>query len=417
MKGDPALRNIFNKYQVPSDDPKIRDLLKMIAKAALADELKSNTVRKIISSKAKMIGYIKEGFVEDVILRIKTLAETVLTSENKGIKFAVDKHMGTNRHVFSIIGPHTGVMYGDIMFVLSPDIMHHPDFNMTPHAATSYHSGRTYGHRPWMGQQKTGLRSKPDYDRSKLNGCISKLFLSLMTLALPYPSLESYLFAEEWPVVLAAEIVAQFMVKHKRMPSLDEAKSFYTSHDSHRCIEGHLPSIVPLAFVHKVIMPRAVWDSLSAGTKRLFFKHFPQERKRLLIAPTKPPFTREVYGRMVRKKERDKERIGLYFTLSDNWARPTVICALPHKNANKIKIQFKALGRDIFVALCSSSDLRKASSVYNIALASGQSCTTSIRKGLKKEDKVLASVVNFNQGAHHLQPLVSLQKSLLSYCH
>ncbi|MCP6088280.1 hypothetical protein NL334_27255, partial [Klebsiella pneumoniae] len=62
----------------------------------------------------------------------KAIAEASLSlaSSPTGIQYGVDKKLGTDRHVFSILGYNTG-HYGDAMVHLKPEIMLHPDFNVT----------------------------------------------------------------------------------------------------------------------------------------------------------------------------------------------------------------------------------------------------------------------------------------------
>ena len=78
------------------------------------------------------------------------------------IGYGVDKEIGTNNHVFSIIGPNgNGSGYGDISIVLKQDIMKHPDFNMTPTAGTSFVSDEMYKHREWAKESR-----KKEYDKA-----------------------------------------------------------------------------------------------------------------------------------------------------------------------------------------------------------------------------------------------------------
>jgi len=251
--------------------------------------------------------------------------------------------------------------------------MHHPDFNMTPHAATSYYSGRTFGMRPWLGEIKKEDLSKPIYESHKMNACV-----------------------RDWPTVMATEIVAQFMFKNKmRMPTLDEVKNVYETQNSHFSIEGHLPSRVPLAYVRKVIMPQATWDALSAEVKEMFEWQFPKKFDRLLLANTIPPLPDVVVDSMV---GHGSENIGFCFALSNNWAQPRVLPILPSQGS-EVTVTFKAYGQGIFVTLSPDMNLDKAPAVYHIALADGKKYSTaSIRKGLRKTDKVLQCVQDFNEG-------------------
>ena len=74
-----------------------------------------------------------------------------LHNNPSGIGFGNDKDLGTDKTVFSILGPHLGHYYGDIFIVFKREILHHPDTNFTIQAATSFVSGSAYQLRPWLG--------------------------------------------------------------------------------------------------------------------------------------------------------------------------------------------------------------------------------------------------------------------------
>jgi len=186
---------------------------------------------------------------------------------------------------------------------------------------------------------------------------------------------------------MANEIVAQFVAQEKNVPTLAQAKLFCDKQDLHFCIEGHLPSLVPLAFVCKVIMPQTTWDILSAETKTLFCQQFSKDR---LLANTKPPFSDEVYHEMIGPKI--EQRVGFCFALSNNWSHPRVLPIIP----------FKGPEFTLLFTLSPTWDLLNAPAVYHISLAGG---TTAIRKGLKKNAPVLQSVPGFNDGFSSLLAL------------
>lgn len=167
INSDAALRNLLHRYRVQMTQG-LKALIKQITSAANSGTIPTEQPK--IDAEASKLRLDKQ-FTAELQHRLVTLVNSVKSHENKGILFTVDKQMGTNRHVFSTIGPHTGAYYGDIMFVLSSDVMHHPDFNMTPHAATSFNSGRTFSRRPWIGQKPADVL--PIYHRCKLNGSIS----------------------------------------------------------------------------------------------------------------------------------------------------------------------------------------------------------------------------------------------------
>ena len=47
-----------------------------------------------------------------------------LASNPTGLKYNVDGKLGTHQHVFSILGPHTGYYYGDIILIFDHSVMY-----------------------------------------------------------------------------------------------------------------------------------------------------------------------------------------------------------------------------------------------------------------------------------------------------
>ncbi|RUP52377.1 hypothetical protein BC936DRAFT_145525, partial [Jimgerdemannia flammicorona] len=149
----------------------------------------------------------------DLNLKIEAVCNQILTSEQmkplidlgdllvkatrdlatnpEGIQYDVDKLMGTNKQVFSILGPHTGHYYGDIILLFKPDIMNHPQSNISPNAATAFWSGREANNRPFM---PTG---KPKSDEAIEKFHKSKLHTS----------------CSNWAKAAAADICAQLAWK------------------------------------------------------------------------------------------------------------------------------------------------------------------------------------------------------------
>lgn len=256
------------------------------------------------------------------------------------------------------------------------------DFHMTPQAATSYHSGATFDRRPWL--QGKG-DSKELFNKSKMNAS-----------------------AKDWQVLMATEIVAQYLRAHGKIPGLQEAKNFYLGQDSHCCIEGHMPSLIPLSYVEKVIMPPNVWAALPAKTKELFAGHFRKDNFVLMQKPTGArPFDPDVYGAMVHKPT---PQMGLIFTLSNNFLHHCFMPAFKKLSTPKFKIRFSAIGANIFIVLSDTDDLKKGtrSHLYHIGLNCDRDCKAWVRKGLSKQDKSLVETAGFNEGRERKMEWLSL---------
>jgi uncharacterized protein (TIGR02452 family) len=180
----------------------------------------------------------------------KRLRKTIEGHTFTGIGYQKDVEAGTNKHVFAIIGPHTGKYYGNIVLVLDRSIMYHPDFYATPTAVTTFLSGnQRKGPMPWL--CKDAAPGTPGSD-----------LMDVLPKCKVHPAVGG------WDLCLAG---------HQQLAAKQSGKSFdnhWLSVDSHCVVEGHLPETVPLTLVRMVVMPKAEFDSLSADcqstTKRMF---------------------------------------------------------------------------------------------------------------------------------------------------
>jgi uncharacterized protein (TIGR02452 family) len=168
-------------------------------------------------------------------------ASIKLSAEPMGIGYSVDQTLGTDQHVFSILGPHLGHYYGDIVITFKQEIMFHPDANFSIQAGTSFSSKNTYVHRPWMKDPGTDGKRIEHFHNSKLH-C----------------SVHGYEYAA------AAELVAVTGLDKQSMNvDLDAILQKWTSVDSHQTFESHLPQLIPLDYIDRVYIPKNVFESLT----------------------------------------------------------------------------------------------------------------------------------------------------------
>jgi hypothetical protein len=71
-----------------------------------------------------------------------------LHSSPTGIDYDADQKLGTDKQIFSILGPHRGHYYGEIVIIFKQEILLHRDANFSIQAAISFGSGSTYTHHP-----------------------------------------------------------------------------------------------------------------------------------------------------------------------------------------------------------------------------------------------------------------------------
>ena len=162
-----------------------------------------------------------------------------------GVKYKQDKLLGTDKHVFSILGPHLGHSYGDIFLVFRSEVMLHPDANFSPHAATSFSSGRAFKNRVWTEDPQTPDGRVECFHRSTLH-C----------------SIPGYEYAA------AAELMAITGSQNKSMNvDLKDIVDRWLKVDSHSVIEAHLPRLIPLDYVEEVYIPKNLFASLTPAAQ------------------------------------------------------------------------------------------------------------------------------------------------------
>ncbi|CAF1338926.1 unnamed protein product [Adineta steineri] len=192
--------------------------------------------------------------METIREKTKEIAEASikLNSNKSGIGYAVDKKLGTDKTIFSILGPHTGQYYGDVVLVFKREILHHPDANFTLQAGTSYYSGNCYDWRPWF-----GTAPKPKVESTQID---------LFHKTKLHPSVPGYEYAA------ALELIAITSHKTKKKPAeidLDQAIQRWLTVDSHEVIEAHLPPLIPLDYIEQIYMPQSIYKALSENTRKI----------------------------------------------------------------------------------------------------------------------------------------------------
>jgi hypothetical protein len=184
-------------------------------------------------------------------------ASIKIHSDPAGIGHAPDKELGTDKQVFSILGPHLGHYYGDVIIVFKREILHHPDANFSVQAATSFASGNAYKWRPWLGADSKDMGERvKHYHRTKLHasvpGCDYATALELMALT-------------------------SHRSNSRTMDiSLEQILGQWVKNDSHNNIEAHLPQLIPLDYIDHIYIPKNLFSELSENALKAIdavFKH------------------------------------------------------------------------------------------------------------------------------------------------
>jgi len=199
------------------------------------------------------------------------LSEAIENEKEGSIGYEVDREIGTNQHVFSIMGPNgNGSGYGEVSIIMKQDVMEHPDFNMTPTAGTSFHSGEMYNHRSWA---KIDKSKKEELEKKELELSdrfldgedvddelvkVKKELIKIDKMGEEDHFHKSKLNAKENPKYseyMAKDIAAQ--------GSIDD----YLTRSSHGKWEGHLPAFVPMNQFAEVVMTGKTLKSFALNSE------------------------------------------------------------------------------------------------------------------------------------------------------
>ena len=173
-------------------------------------------------------------------------ASIQIVNNPMGIGYEVDRVMETDKHVFSILGPHCGYYYGDIVVLFKQEILLHPDTNFSAQAATRFHSTKIYPDRPWV------------QDRGSENTRVDDFFSAKLHCSVP-----------RFEYAAAAELIASTgLAKKSANVSLDDIIQRWVEVDSHETFECHLPQLIPLDYVDRVYIPKNIFEALSSESKQ-----------------------------------------------------------------------------------------------------------------------------------------------------
>ncbi|CAM4873474.1 unnamed protein product [Rotaria socialis] len=243
------VRSIFLRHSAPAVRQNAKELIKLFVRSeflkagsAEVPTLDADHDNQVNIIQKKLKPPLEKQDIHTIYdWTAKIVAASIELSQNlAGIGFDVDKKLGTDKHVFSILGPHCGTYYGDIVITFKQELMFHPDSNFSFQAGTGFFSGRVYAYRPWLTDPTTEEQRIEHFHHSKLH-C-------------SYPRYE---------YAAAAELIASTGKNNKTMDvDLGSIIKKWTQADSHYVFEGHLPPLIPLDYVDNVFMPKNVFQSL-----------------------------------------------------------------------------------------------------------------------------------------------------------
>jgi hypothetical protein len=237
---------------------------------------------------------LRKNLDKDQIETIRSCAKAIIQAslnlcrDPMGIGHPPDKALGTDRHVFSILGPHGGTQYGEIILIFKQELMLHPDSNFSIPAATSFYTGRAYQSRPWLKDPVQPEGRVKSFHQSKLHCSI--------------PGYE-----------LAAALQLMASVGNDRQTIDVDLKTiikWWRKVDSHMVFEGHLPQLIPLEYIDHIYMPQHVFDSLTPDAQQSARSIF---RNALTILKEKgPAYESFVYNEIIRRIEHNINKKTLF---------------------------------------------------------------------------------------------------------
>eukprot|EP00761_Pharyngomonas_kirbyi_P010570 gb/GECH01010590.1/.p1 GENE.gb/GECH01010590.1/~~gb/GECH01010590.1/.p1 ORF type:complete len:1666 (+),score=343.85 gb/GECH01010590.1/:1-4998(+) len=350
-------------------------------------EAKERSLREEMEKKAKKK-------MDTVKKQVANLANSKLRqreSGSKGIKYDVDEIMGTNRQVFSIVGPHRGE-YGNVFIVLEQDIMYHPDFSFSLNAATSHHNRfrkfpRVCSTRPWI--EYSGIdvsETRKLYDATKLHPV-----------------------AKGWEEIVAQDLMLQYAVKKDTLPStLSELVNFWHKRDSHGNIEGHLPPVTPISYIKRILIQKSEWDQVPANLKELLKESLGDRYSRVLdVRNSLDDVQKESWNVCCQRNRAPTYQNGFGFSLRDKKGED-VFLPIEIPAAGWFRFVIKAVGTELMVNFTDGhKDTRRVKAseqiVYNVGLnmPNGRSSDRKklwIRKGNQKDSPALKQDSLFTHG-------------------
>eukprot|EP01127_Copromyxa_protea_P019687 TRINITY_DN6444_c0_g2_i2.p1 TRINITY_DN6444_c0_g2~~TRINITY_DN6444_c0_g2_i2.p1 ORF type:complete len:2395 (-),score=354.39 TRINITY_DN6444_c0_g2_i2:44-6298(-) len=232
------------------------------SQASIQPTVKEEDVKKLKSSYTRRRSVIVINISEEWVAKLESKIEGIVRSTRnlqlKSVSYSVDEQCGTDKTVFSVVGPHNGKQYGHIYLILHPSIKWHPNFYVLPNAATFFHSKRYHEGRPWVTSSEWATGGKTDLQDSKFHP-----------------------IAPQTSHTQALDLIARTAAEKKRDPmsvTLKDVYQWWESRESHLVFEGHLPYQVPISYIECVIMSNDIWEKdFDDDGRAMFSRLFPHK--------------------------------------------------------------------------------------------------------------------------------------------
>ena len=335
-----------------------------------------------------------------------------------GIGCQVDKKLGIDHTVFGVLGPHN-FMYGngEVYVIFRKALMDHPDFFMYNCAATfyDYDQKRKVGkqhlcihdengvckacagidnpdstpkiylkrcfvnRQPWMEEKEEKEKEKDHYKKE-------------------YVLERFHPMDPRWSLALAKDLICRTCV-YKNWPktegnydgldkiTLKDVKDFWAQNNPHALVETHLPAVVPLDYVERIVIGKSgISDSEKKklrerlGSVKVIFADDVRDARNIVFSYFETPvpgfdpiFFRETEPKVwptVQKNVKPyrpnkgslsyvQPHCGMSFTLTNQTVQEVFIPATLDENMSDMYIYFIASGSDFFFTLTNAGNLKQ----------------------------------------------------------
>ena len=289
-----------------------------------------------------------ERMVDQMLLDIKSMGlNTLAVWMNRNAEQRLDYTAPT------VIGPYY-YNYGsaEVVLVLKPEIMFHPDYYDTPISAIMYSLGldgnKNFGSRwnvkhqidrtPWHANEGDwGHGGREDFFQSKMHRTAPSYYEAL---------------TKEW----LCRVKSLYGIEPDKA-TLGDVKEAWNGYGSEYVTEGHLPESTPIEYVEAVIIQRKAYDQAiqDALGKAFLDKHKATGSLRIVDTPVE---ANEETGRYIDTTHLDPVGYPTGFCFASNSKYERFIPSALNNTSNIVRISFMAHGAPFCVALSNVKDFK-----------------------------------------------------------
>jgi len=361
--------------------------------------------------------YIRVGYgpltTELVETQARAITQAALMNVFDPLDYEVDKILWTDRTVFAVYGPSDNPTYGQVFILFKDTIKWHPNFYLTPHAATYFYDinrkhnalncrpwGKDYGPEDWL--EGPG---QINFQESKFHP----------------------IAPDTWNV-LALDLIARVGIEKKcgwDRVTLEDVQAWWSSVDSHKVIEAHLPYQVPLSYVEGLVLSRPIWNTFSEEERALAFQIFGESNVHI----TEENAQSYIVSKDLCSRPIADQHKGFCFVVkrAENIEGYETFVPLKISSGSRTKtaIAFEAIGDQFVFCLCDQENHDKRDGAISIVIDSTRGCSISDGSPLKARydhGTITRPSVSFNAGLPstskiHYQVIMDFEANSVTFSH